>query len=382
MTQLLSVERDAVWRSSARINVQRVACSDRETRAVRSFNPLEDARWNRFIECHPQSSVFHSTAWLKTLHRTYGYQPIAYTTSPAGAELENAIIFCRINSWLTGNRLVSLPFSDHCECLAPPEDARAIVNRLAERDFDLNRWRYIEVRPLETAVASNRLLCTKINYAFHQLSLEPSLGQIFRNFHKNSTQRKIVRAEREGLTYREGNTDGLLNDFYKLFQGMRQRRRVPPQSKKWFSNLVNSFGDALKIRVAYANNRAVASMITIRFKDVMVYKYGSSDPRFNKLGGMHLLFWRSIQEAKDAGLKQFDFGRTDADQQGLITFKDRWGANRSMLTYLRFGQTANSTHFFDLSTGKQKAQVTKYVLSCLPSSVISRVGQLLYRHVG
>lgn len=382
MTQLLSVERDTVWSPSTRINVQRVACPDRATGVVCSFNPLDDVRWNRFIQCHPQSSLFHSSAWLKTLQRTYGYQPVAYTTSPSGAELENAIVFCRVNSWLTGDRLVSLPFSDHCECLAEPEDARAILDRLAERDLDANRWRYIELRPLETSVASSRLLCTKIDYAFHQLSLEPDLDQIFRNFHKNSTQRKVVRAEREGLTYREGTSEELLNDFYRLFQGMRQRHNVPPQSRKWFSNLVRAFGNALKVRVAYANERAVASMITIRFKDVMVYKYGSSDPRFNNLGGMHLLFWRSIQEAKNAGLQQFDFGRTDADQQGLITFKDRWGAERSVLTYARFATSAGATHFFDLSTGKRKARVTKYVLSCLPSRVVSTVGELLYRHVG
>jgi len=82
------------------------------------IDPLKDPRWDEFVERHPRSSLFHSTEWLKALARTYQYQPVAYTTSPARHDLENAVVFCEVESWLTGDRLVSLPFSDHCEPLA------------------------------------------------------------------------------------------------------------------------------------------------------------------------------------------------------------------------------------------------------------------------
>jgi CelD/BcsL family acetyltransferase involved in cellulose biosynthesis len=138
----------------------------------------------------------------------------------------------------------------------------------------------------------------------------------------------------------------------------------------------------LKIRVASKAGQPVAAMITLRHKETMVYKYGCSDARFHNLGSMHLLFWSAIQEAKNSGLSWFDFGRTDADQQGLITFKNRWGATQSHLTYSRFGTSNSATHFFDITTGKWKARAAKSILSCLPDRVISKVGQLLYAHVG
>ncbi len=77
---------------------------------------------------------------------------------------------------------------------------------------------------------------------------------------------------------------------------------------------------------------------------------------------MHLLFWNTIQEAKASGLRYLDFGRTDADQEGLITFKNRWGATQSVLTYSRYGAAENSTHLFDLYSSKWKARTTKYAL--------------------
>ena len=73
----------------------------------------------------------------------------------------------------------------------------------------------------------------------------------------------------------------------------------------------------------------MAGMLTLRHGDTLVYKYGCSNRSFNNLGGMHLLYWQAIQEAKAAGLRRFDFGRTDIDQQGLITFKKRWGGVES-----------------------------------------------------
>src|SRR2546430_5296635 len=82
-----------------------------------SLDPLEDPRWAEFVQRHPRASVFHTPGWLEALRRTYGYEPVVYTTSLPRAELTNGLVFCRVRSWLTGRRLVSLPFSDHCEPL-------------------------------------------------------------------------------------------------------------------------------------------------------------------------------------------------------------------------------------------------------------------------
>ena len=90
--------------------------------SVYQFNPLKDPRWQPFVDHHPGGSIFHSADWLEALRRTYGYEPVVYTTTSPGKELSNGIVFCRIHSWVSGSRLVSLPFSDHCEPLAAALD--------------------------------------------------------------------------------------------------------------------------------------------------------------------------------------------------------------------------------------------------------------------
>jgi len=85
--------------------------------AVYEVDPRQDARWTALVESHPQSSAFHTLDWLTALEKTYRYTPRIFTTTPPGSPLLNGISFCRVNSWLTGSRLVSLPFSDHCDPL-------------------------------------------------------------------------------------------------------------------------------------------------------------------------------------------------------------------------------------------------------------------------
>ncbi|MGH9759464.1 MAG: hypothetical protein ACREAC_01340, partial [Blastocatellia bacterium] len=212
-----------------------------------AINPLTDSRWTPFLAGHPRATVFHSAEWLEALRRTYGYTPVAYTSSRPDEDLRNALLFCRVESWLTGRRLVSLPFSDYCEpLLESPADLQVLFSA-AEKQSHAERCRYVEIRPLGSVEISTSLRRATEIYTFHELDLKPDLDTLFRNFHKNSTQRKIRRAEREGLTYRNEPASALLDSFYKLLIMTRGRHHLPPQPKIWFRNLVDCMGDALKI---------------------------------------------------------------------------------------------------------------------------------------
>ncbi|MGI0084456.1 MAG: lipid II:glycine glycyltransferase FemX, partial [Nitrososphaerales archaeon] len=346
------------------------------------IDPLNDPRWDTLVEASKLSSVFHSRQWLEALRRTYGYESIAYTTSSPAEALRNGIVFCKVDSWLTGRRLVSLPFSDHCQPLVQdPNDCRVLAKGL-QQELSEGDWCYMEARPLISGPFLEADCRTSATYCFHRLDLSPHLDTILHNLHKNSTQRKILRAQREGLAYQEGTTNVLLDEFYQLLVMTRRRHGIPPQPKNWLYNLRDCFGKALKIRVARKEGRAIAGMLTLRFKDTLFYKYGGSDTRFNRFGGMHLLYWKSIQDAKSCGLSVLDLGRTDPHQEGLIRFKNRWGAKQTGLNYFRYPALRNTSHFFDGSDVVRKMRFLKWGFANAPQSMLSLLGNLLYKHVG
>jgi CelD/BcsL family acetyltransferase involved in cellulose biosynthesis len=347
------------------------------TGLTEEVNPLTDTRWSRLLSRHPSSSVFHSPEWLETLHQTYGYTPVALTTSAADGELGDGVLFCRVNTWLTGRRLVSLPFSDHCEPLVTGSGELSRLLSALERDADANSCRYLEMRPLRLSSLGECGFRQSQSVCFHMLDLSPTTSELFHAFHKDCVQRKIHRAEREHLTYEEGRSPALLRKFYRLQILTRQRQGLPPQPFAWFQNLAACMGEKLKIRVALKDGRAIASILTLQHRRTLVYKYGCSDKAFSNLGGMQMLFWQAVQEAKAEGLTEFDLGRSDWDNEGLTRFKDRLGASRSTLTYWRYPATSAVQA---ASSWKRKA--AKRVFSCLPSACLPAMGKLLYRHMG
>ena len=345
--------------------------------SVYKLNPLDDPRWARFIDRHPDASIFHSTGWLDALRRTYGYEPVAYTTTPHARELSDGLVFCRVQSWLSGGRLVSLPFSDHCQPLAEGQSFVEIMNWL-NSTRRRKRWKYVELRPLlhlDTPARAD--VANSESFSLQILDLHSDLDTLFRNFHKSCVQRKIQRAEREGLTYREGRSEAQLDQFYELLLLTRRRHGLPPQPRTWFRNVVRCLGDAALIRIAYKDGQPVASIITLQFKDVLVYKYGCSDSRFNNLGGNILLFWKAIQDAKRAGNSRFDLGRSEMDNPGLISFKQNWGAATFPLRYYRLP----ARQPVPFASG-WRGRIAKSLFSVMPDSVLSATGKLLYRHIG
>ena len=328
----------------------------------------------------PRSSIFHTVAWLEALRRTYGYQPIAYTTSAPGRRLEDGLAFCLVASWITGRRLVSLPFSDHCEPLIEGTGDEETFAAAIARTLREDKLRCVEIRTAQDLRGMACLSPSTRTFCFHRLDLRPDLDTLFRNCHKSSTQRKILRGEREKLICETGRSPALLDAFYDLLVTTRRRHRIPPQPKEWFRNLIDCFGDKLQIRLTFKAKRPVASILTLRHKGTLVYKYGCSDVRFNNLGGTQLLFWRAIQEGKSEGLQIFDLGRSEWDNVGLLIFKDRWGTARSTLSYLQFTVSPRSDTFKFIGADRV-SRFGKRMMPYLPRCVLRAIGSAVYRHI-
>ena len=345
------------------------------------LNPTQDARWAELVERHPAASVFHSVAWLKALQHTYGYEPVAFTTSSPSGELKNGLVFCHVKSMLTGNRLVSLPFSDHCEPLFNSTEEVNFLILYLQATFERKEWKYLEVRPINVNFGQTDKgvgFVPAATYFLHTLDLRPDLDNVFRNLDKDSVQRRVQRAQQAGLVEKRGTSDDLLKEFYRLLVITRCRHHVPPPPYSWFRNLIHYQGEALEIRLAYQSETPIAGILTLRFKDVVYYKYGCSDARFNKFGAIPWLLWNAIVAAKSSGANEFDMGRTEVNNARLLAFKNHWVPNPKQLIYWRFPE---SSHSFDSVDG-WKWKMAKRAFSHMPSGLLTITGKLLYRHIG
>jgi Acetyltransferase (GNAT) domain len=272
------------------------------------------------------------------------------------------MVFCRVKTWLIPLRLVALPFSDHS-------------------DREAQTWRSVELRPpLRASPITNWAgFQDGQRFLLHEIDTTRNETDLFRSLHKDSIQRKIRRAEREGVIYEEGRSSELLHAFYRLTVITRQRHVLPPPSFEWFKNVLGCLGARALIRIARerGNHNAIAAIMTFHHKDTLVYKYGSSDASFHNLGAMPFLLWRTILDAKRLGATSLDLGRSHPDNSGLITFKERFGAKPSPLVYKVYPGVSHRTH-----SSRWREKAAKRIFAILPNKLFTLAGKLLYPHIG
>ena len=358
-----------------RQDCSRTTLLDESTAPVYEIDPLRDVRWSRFVARHRLASVFHTAGWLEALRRTYGYAPAALTTAPPQHELSDALVFCRVQSWLTGKRVVALPFSDHCAPLVDSSDDLGHLLSKLRSECDDGERTYIEIRlagdqPRVPGFSESE------KFHLHRIDLRPSQDEIFNRFHLSCVRRRITRAQRTDLVYQEGRSEALLQQFYRLATLTRRRLQLPPQPLKWFRNLIDCMGDCLKLRMLFSSGQPAAGILTLCHRKTMTYKYGVSDQRFHRLGSMQLLLWKAIQDAKAEGLREFDMGRSDWADEGLKEFKDRWGAERTTMVYLRYPEAKAQPRHVKLGMS-----IGRRFFSLAPDSILTTAGRFLYRHM-
>jgi lipid II:glycine glycyltransferase (peptidoglycan interpeptide bridge formation enzyme) len=252
--------------------------------------------------------------------------------------------------------------------------------RYLKTAVDHQNWKYLEFRPIHVhlgQVDGGTGFVHAAKHFLHVLDLRPNLDYLFNSFDKDSVQRRVRRAERADLIEKCGTSDELLKDFYALFVKTRGRHHLPATPRAWFRNLIHNQDNMTEIRLAYKDDIPISAILTLQFRNVVYYKYGCSDARFNKFGATCWLLWRAIAAAKANAATSFDLGRTEENNAGLVAFKNHWVARPSPLIYWRFPAVSALD-----SVNGWKFKMASRVFSWMPDSILRITGKMIYRHIG
>ena len=338
---------------------------------------LADPEWQAFVDRRPDALPFHLPGWVATVAGAYGLRAFVIVVRDPSGAIAAGVPVVETRPPLRRKRWVSLPFTDLCPPLAAtPGDALRLVDALdaARAASGASRW---EARgPLPAGVPFE-----DAGYR-HVLRLGPDASAVFAGFHRSQVQRNIRKAEANDLVLRVGTTqDDLLDDFYRLHLDTRRRLGVPIQPRRFFTLLrerVLRSGIGWIVTVE-SEGRAIASALFLAANETVVYKYGASDADAWRLRPNHLLFWHAIRTACESGYAAFDFGRSDADADGLRAFKASWGADEERLIYHAIG---DATAMPASAPGPGLAtRSLATVIRRSPPWVCRWTGELLYRFV-
>jgi CelD/BcsL family acetyltransferase involved in cellulose biosynthesis len=341
------------------------------------IDPIADPAWPAFLAGCDAAEIYHSPQWLELIRAQYGYEFSAHVIRGADGTIEAGLPVARVESFITGKRLVGVPFSDTC----PPLLARdadsgagaalgAALAAASEREgLPLSVHGPLEGVPED---------CLAPQYVRHELALDTDIEKLEAAYSKKRAVREFRKGKKAGLTFEVGRDRRALDQFYALHLLTRRKLGVPIQPKRFIRRFERLFEEGHGfVGLIRDGDTALAAAVFLIYNGTITYKYGASDPaaldkRPNHLRQAEAIAWGCLH-----GLKRYDFGRTDLDNEGLRSFKTAWGATEIPLPYTYLGQP--------LPTEEQpgaKERLTEKVIQRSPAFVARAAGELLYRHYG
>jgi len=341
---------------------------------VHFLDPTADPQWDEAITSLSGSNIFHTACWARTLRDSYRYQSL-YGVWEEKGKLLCVVPLMEVDSFLTGRRGVSLPFTDFCPIIT---DGNISTKEMLESLIQLGKsrqWKTLELRYSESIPKDGDI----IPYLVHELDLRPGEEALFRDF-RDSTRRNIRKAVKLGVKIIEDNSSSGLKEFCRLNDMTRRNHGLPPQPPKFFANLHKNIILAGNGRILLASYEdvVISAAVYLSFNGKVVYKYGASNNSYQQLRANNLLMWEAIKRYAGEGFNSFHFGRTNSEHSGLLQFKRGWGAEEKGLQYIK-------VNLIDGSSIPTKSLVTGFhnrLFSHLPLPVLGMIGRVLYRHMG
>jgi hypothetical protein len=348
-------------------------------------DPISDPRWDRFVGSHTSGWICHLSGWKRTLEQSFrhirGYYAVLLNERDP-EKIDAGFPVFSVRSWLTGNRLVSIPYASICDPLVSnARQAHMLLNELVALGSRLGAKR-AEIRTFKDAYLSEdaRLTCTRY-YKCHYILLDASLEVVKKQFHRSCVRQRIDRALKSGLKLKPGEDERDLRAYYELHKANRVRKGLPVQPFAFYRNLWRAFEHTgqIRLRLCVHQGRAIAGMLLFCYNKRVSAEGMAWSDEFNDRSPGHFLFWEAIQEAHREQFEIFDFGRTAPDNRSLMEFKSRWGTS-----VVDLPQYFLPERHRDRNNPERGAAYRMVRMLCriAPARTQESLGRVIYRHLG
>lgn len=349
---------------------------------VTVIDPMQDGRWDRFVESHAFGWLCHLSGWKRVLETSFPHLHGHYFALVQDGEIRAALPVYEVRSRLIGRRLVSIPFATLSDPLVATSDDMAA---LLDAAIDLSKRIGIGAIEIRTLLAPGFVLDERLGvsrlFKHHFLGLDNPLEEISRKFHRSCVRQRIARAKAGGIEVTGGETERDLREFYRLYLMSRKRLGLPPQPYHFLQSLWQTFYPEKRIGLLMAkkDGQPVAGLMLFKFRERVSAEFAAYDESFLNFSPLHALFWEAIQDARREEYKIFDFGRTSPDNGSLMDFKNRWGTTVIDLPHYYYprmlcGRDAAKYDSFSY-------RFVREICKTAPEPVRVGLGKFLYQHM-
>jgi len=287
-----------------------------------------------------------------------------------------AMPMMEIRNFGTGTRGVSLPFSDYCD---PLLSGNVRFQDVLGNAIDYGKKKGLTSLEIRTRKEVPEEVSPYLYYLHHELDITEGEEKLFSRF-RGSNQRNIKNATRKGVEVKFQTSLEAVEKYYALHCGTRKMHGLPPQPFSFFRNIQKHILSKGNGFVALANYRgeSIAGGIYVHSGEKALFKFGASEARYQELRANNLLMWEAIRWYSRNGFRNFSFGRTDPENEGLRNYKRGWGSNENKIANIKYDVKKNKY--------SNKKKITygfhNKIFNHLPVSISKLISGMIYKYMG
>jgi len=276
---------------------------------------------------------------------------------------------------IRGRRISSLPFCDRADPLGTTPDAWAGV-----ADDALCSDTQLTLRCFsDNPAAADPRLRTVGEAAWHGTPLGCTEDELWTRI-SSTSRRNLKAAERNGVRVLASTELDAVHQFHRLHVWLRKNKyRLLAQPVEFFERIWQQFAadDAVVTLLAELDGRVVAGAMYLVWGNRLYYKFGASLAEYLPRRPNDALYWAACKLALERGLEAVDWGISDLDQPGLVSYKRKWASEERRVLTLRGGPDATPK----TEVGGMLGELTRlFTEPSVPDEISTRAGALLYRH--
>ncbi len=338
--------------------------------------------WDAFVARHPQSTIYHTSAWLRLLREVFGYASRSLVAMDKGEIVAGVPLF-GLRGFM-GKRLVSSPFRDRGGLLGNPEVDLAPLLEQAVGQTLAGRCQYLllkQSQPLDPVLTARWGLQESRHWLTTLVDLSAGSEAVWRKL-KNNAVGPVKQAQKLGVRVYAGERQEDMATFYQIFLENRRHLGIPCFPPRFFQEIWEKLcqkGQG-QLFIAEKAGQPLAGLILLLHKGTAIDGYAASRPSSRELRPNDLLVWRAIQWAAREGCQVFDFGADSPRQPSLLAFKKKWRGVQQPMYHYYFYRDKNKIKVMDSSD--EKYEVIRTIIRLLPFPLYRLLSQAVVADLG
>jgi CelD/BcsL family acetyltransferase involved in cellulose biosynthesis len=341
--------------------------------AIHPVDPRTDRRW-RQLAGGSAGSLFTSPPWIQAVCDSYGFTPEARLSVSGSGDPVGGFAWVAVDD-IRGERIAALPFCDRADpMLATATGWPGLADDVLATGIPLT-LRCFSDNP---AAADPRLRQVG-EAAWHGTPLDCTEDELYTRI-SSTSRRNLKAADRNGVKVLASTELDAVHEFHRLHVRLRKNKyRLLAQPLEFFERIWQQFspGDNVVTLLSEVDGEIAAGAMYLVWGDRLYYKFGASLSEYLPMRPNDALYWAACKLGLSRGLASVDWGISDLDQPGLVSYKRKWASEERRVVTLRGGQDPKPKS----EVGAMLGELTRlFTEESVPDDISTKAGALLYRH--